>query len=233
MHRLNASSLKVKKSFSRVSPEQLSKRSTRPNSATARLTTSSTADFFVTSNWSGRAPRPRARTSAASCSARLASSSATTQCAPSRANPKAMARAQGCCALVTKAILSRSLISKLRRPNHDSSLTASGPRCQHADADWRLPRSTERPIRQCGLECSEILLTAIPKATDVNPCYTVYSLNASSLVLLKEGSKTESMANSANASSVALIGRWMKTIGLPRDSNMARRRYSSINGPRI
>ena len=59
-----------------------------------------------------------------------------------------------------------------------------------------------------------------------------YSLS-SFLVLLNEGRSTESIASTANANSVALIGRWIKTIGLPRDSNMARRRYSSINGPRI
>src|SRR6185295_14835398 len=60
-----------------------------------------------------------------------------------------------------------------------------------------------------------------------------YSLKATSLVLLNDGSSTESIANAASASKVALIGRCKKTIGSPRDSSMARRRYSSIRGPRI
>src|SRR5258706_5067610 len=56
---------------------------------------------------------------------------------------------------------------------------------------------------------------------------------SSSLVLRNDGSSTESIASMATASNVALIGRCTKTHGLPRDSSIARRKYSSINGPRI
>src|SRR5438445_7730375 len=67
----------------------------------------------------------------------------------------------------------------------------------------------------------------------VQPPYPEPSTKTSSRVLLKAGISTLHIAKTASPSKVALIGRWTNTHGFPRESNIARRRYSSINGPRM
>src|ERR1043166_3936404 len=60
-----------------------------------------------------------------------------------------------------------------------------------------------------------------------------YSVNTSSRLRFTAGSTRITSSATDIASSSALIGRSTNTIGLPRDRYIARRKFSSISGPRM
>src|SRR6266850_2333712 len=59
------------------------------------------------------------------------------------------------------------------------------------------------------------------------------STKASSRFLRTVGATTTASRRPAMRSMVRLIGRWKNTSGSPRDKSIARRRFSSIKGPRM
>ena len=101
--------------------------------------------------------------------------------------------------------------------------------------------SEQRTMKEPFLPCQMLVLHVVDELGDPHNVsgftYTCidrpYSRKASSLVLLKDGSKTASIARTAKPSRTALMGRCTNTHGLPRESSMARRKYSSIKGPRM
>src|ERR1700687_1191851 len=106
-------------------PALLHRLSPRPNSAHARSARASTEARSVTSHFTPMLCAPDARNSAATCSARDASMSATTTCAPSATSARAIPRPMPLAPPVTTPTLSRSL---MRLPPSHSKPRGPPPR---------------------------------------------------------------------------------------------------------